>query len=369
MKKVGILSMQRIANYGSFLQAFGLKSLLEELGCDVQFVDYHPGECIIKVNNSKGILRKLDKVLDAFKLHAPISEKIKYLLYKKNYSKNYYPLLGINEHYNYSPKLDLLVIGSDEVFNCVQDNVNVGFSPELFGKDNRANSVVSYAASFGNTTLEKLEKYKLRELLEDYFESFDEISVRDENSGHIIRELIGLEPNYHLDPVLIYDFVNKYGNSSIDLKEKYMILYGYTGRFSSEECNIIRKYANRKGLKIYCIGGLQHCCDKYIDCTPFDVVAYFKNADCVITDTFHGSILSIITHQKFATIIRNKGYGNSEKLTYLLKKLNLENRIVNDLTYVDELFETKIDYTVTDKIIVEERIKSTNYLKRNIENC
>ena len=45
--RAGILSMQRIYNYGSFLQAFGLKSILESLGCDVQFVDYKPGECLV----------------------------------------------------------------------------------------------------------------------------------------------------------------------------------------------------------------------------------------------------------------------------------------------------------------------------------
>ena len=50
MIKAGILSMQRIYNYGSFLQAYGLKEILKELGCDVEFVAYHPGECLIKAD-------------------------------------------------------------------------------------------------------------------------------------------------------------------------------------------------------------------------------------------------------------------------------------------------------------------------------
>ena len=58
MIKVGILSMQRIANYGSFLQAYGLKHMLEDLGCEVQFVDYHPGETLIPSNEGTGIKRK-----------------------------------------------------------------------------------------------------------------------------------------------------------------------------------------------------------------------------------------------------------------------------------------------------------------------
>ena len=55
MKKVGILSMQRIANYGSFLQAYGLKSILEELGCQVQFVDYRIGTCLVEADGGYGI--------------------------------------------------------------------------------------------------------------------------------------------------------------------------------------------------------------------------------------------------------------------------------------------------------------------------
>ena len=70
------------------------------------------------------------------------------------------PLLGITDEMNYNPTVDCLVIGSDEVFNCIQKNSNVGYSPELFGKNNHAKKLITYAASFGNTTLEKLENIK-----------------------------------------------------------------------------------------------------------------------------------------------------------------------------------------------------------------
>ena len=48
MKKVGILSMQRIKNYGSFLQEYGLKKILESLDCEVEFEDYHVEEPVLK---------------------------------------------------------------------------------------------------------------------------------------------------------------------------------------------------------------------------------------------------------------------------------------------------------------------------------
>ena len=66
--RVGILSMQRIYNYGSSLQAYALKKILEDLGCDVQFVDYEPGECLVQSSASKsGLNRKISKAFEVFK--------------------------------------------------------------------------------------------------------------------------------------------------------------------------------------------------------------------------------------------------------------------------------------------------------------
>jgi hypothetical protein len=363
MKKVGILSMQRIANYGSFLQAYGLKHILEDLGCEVQFVDYHSGETLIPADGGSGLKRKVSKVLEAFKYDAPFKEKIKFIKYKKNYAANYYPYLGLGEM-NFSPELDVLIIGSDEVFNCVQNNTNVGFSPELFGVGNNAKKVITYAASFGNTTIEKLEKYGVKEKVASSLKDIEAISVRDKNSGHVVKELTGKEPVYNLDPVLAYDFIEKCTDIPTSVPEdKYMILYGYTVRFSKEECKKIRKYADSKGLKIFCIGGVQDACDKFIDCNPFQVIAYFQHADSVVTDTFHGTILSVITHRQFTSVVRSSGYGNSEKMTDLLSRLGLKDRIVGDLEQVSKKVEECIDYEKVDEVIKNERYRSYEYLK------
>ena len=81
--KVGILSMQRIQNYGSFLQAYGLKHMLVDLGCEVQFVDYHPGETLIPADGGTGFMRKLSKATDVLRQNGPLNEKMKFIKYKK----------------------------------------------------------------------------------------------------------------------------------------------------------------------------------------------------------------------------------------------------------------------------------------------
>lgn len=362
MIKAGIMSMQRILNYGSFLQAYALMEILSDLGCNVEFVDYHVGGCLIDSKNS-GLKRKLNKAADTFKIKAHLKDKIKFVKYKKNFAKNYHSYLGLQNEHNYNPLLDVLIIGSDEVFNCIQDNPNVGFSPELFGANNGAQKLVSYAASFGGTTKEKMKECGIYDEIKDYLLRFDRISVRDRNSYDIICEMTCEKPERHLDPVLIYDFIGKCDLAPAISSDNYLILYGYNGRFSLEECKRIKYFAKRRKLKIYCIGGLQHCCDKFIDCSPFEVIAYFKNADFVVSDTFHGTILSVITHKNFVTVIREGLKGNSQKLTSLLEDLNLKDRLLLKEENLEKILTSDIDYESVDKVLQRERQRTEEYLK------
>lgn len=371
MSKIGILSMQRIKNYGSFLQGFALKTILEEMGHKVEFVDYHVEEPIIKnetTNSQKN--DKIAKALEALKGDEPLKQKIQYIIHKKNFGKKYYKLLGLTEEPNYNPELDALVIGSDEVFNCIQSNKNVGYSLELFGKDNKAKKLISYAASFGNTTLEKLEKHNKKEEIGSLLSKFDAISVRDKNSGSVIENITDKKVEYHLDPVLAYDYMNECKKiPEIKSKEKYMIVYAYSGRISAEESEYIKKYAKKNNLKVYSIGGAQKCADKFIDCSPFEVLAYFKNAELVITDTFHGTIFSVIAKRNFVTLVRKSvgnAYGNEEKLTDLLQRLNLKDRIVYDIVNIDEKLSKEIEYLDTYKIIEKSRLETRKYLNDNL---
>ena len=372
MGKVGIMSMQRIANYGSFLQAYALKQLIEKLGHTVEFVDYHLGTPIAKdhTDNENKYIRKFKKGLETFQYKTPLSHKWQFIQYKQSFAKKYLPILGVTDDMNYNPQLDCLVIGSDEVFNCIQKNSNVGYSLELFGKNNHAKRLITYAASFGNTTLEKLDYYGKKDEIGDLLKGFDAISVRDANSGHIVKELTGKDSVYHLDPVLVYDFMHECDKiPQLYPTEKYVVLYAYAGRISDEEADWISQYAKAKKLKVYAIGGIQKCADRFIDCSPFEVLAYFRNAEEVITDTFHGSIFSVITHREFTTLVRKSAgnsYGNEEKLTDLLKRLNLANRATTDIHDAEDLNKRKIDYAALDIFLEEQRRKAADYLKAQI---
>lgn len=362
--------MQRIANYGSFLQAYALKQLIQELGHEVEFVDYHVGAPVVKddADNENKYIRKIKKGLETFRYNASFAHKLAFIQYKRSFGRKYMQLLGVTNEMNYNPQLDCLVIGSDEVFNCIQKNTNVGYSLELFGKDNRAKRLITYAASFGNTTIEKLERFGKTEEIRNYLRTFDAISVRDKNSGKIVESLIDRKAIYHLDPVLTYDYMHCCDQiPQISPTEKYMILYAYSGRISDQEADWISAYAGKKKLKVYAIGGIQKCADRFIDCSPFEVLAYFKNAEEIITDTFHGSIFSVITHRPFTTLVRKSvgnSYGNEEKLSDLLDRLRLETRATTKIEDAESINAQPIDYAEVNDILQNQRVIAKEYLQK-----
>jgi len=372
--RIGIMSMQRVANYGSFLQAYGLKKLIESQGHSVIFVDYKVGKPVNYVKDMKGYFKSIvrEKIMDLasewidFLFFA--SEEQKYSMrFKKIYKKNFLPLLGISNKKTYHENVDTLVIGSDEVFNCLQSNPIVGFSPELFGYNNRANKLISYAASFGNTTLEGLNESNKASIISKLLKGFDSISVRDQNSFEIIKKLSGKIPSINLDPVLMYDFSNDIVVPQTP--KKYIVVYAYRNRLSDSEKTAIQSFAKKERLKIIGIGGYQGFCDECFQGSPFEVLGYIKNAEFVITDTFHGTIFSVINERKFVTFIRkghgNK-YGNYEKLMDLLCRLGLEERAIFTPDSIEKNIYSDIDYETVNAIIYKQREEAKEFLKRSL---
>ena len=88
-----------------------------------------------------------------------------------------------------------------------------------------------------------------------------------------------------------------------------------------------------------------------------------------MTDTFHGSIFSVITKRKFVTIVRKSvgiSYGNEEKLSDLLQRLGLSDRMTADVESVGDIMEQEIDYQAVDVILETERQRTREYLESQI---
>ena len=372
--KIGILTMQRIVNNGSLLQAYGLKKVIESFGHTVEFVDYKISDGDFERFTSKEKLQMYAPFL--FTMFSSMKNLIKYgvkginLSYsnykvRNNFLSDYMSVLELTEVLNYSQNVDVLVFGSDEVFNTVQYvESGRGHAWHLYGADNNANKLVSYAASFGHTTFDGLEKYGMVEKSSELLGQFSDFSVRDKNSYDIIKKLTGREALINIDPVLLYDF------EDIEIKkpriDDFILVYAYPGRINSKkEISAIKEFAKKHNKKLVCVNMMQTWCDEIIYAHPFDLLGYFMYADYVITDTFHGAVISIKYNRPFIQFIRNSNnYSNNQKVGYLLKSFGLNDRILSDTSLFEETMMKAIDYkTVNDKLREEKR-KSMEYLER-----
>ena len=367
---IGIMTMHRIPNYGSFLQAYSLKKMIESLGHEVVFVDYHVSpdvdhrrdvaeiaRCALRIMKKQMAATSVGRCLK--KLRNSDGSSSRSIMFSCDY------MLGIDRGFRYKTKCDVLVIGSDEVFNCLQLGPNVGYSLELFGRGAKAKRVVSYAASFGNTTLEKLVAFGVDQEIKSCLSKFDSISVRDSNSSYIVEQLVGEKPEMHLDPVLVGGVESERWPSCNE--RDYVLLYGYSFRFTEEECQKALDFAHDRNLKLLALGEDQPLRDEYVRCRPDEVLSYFKKATFVITDTFHGTIFSVVGHTPFVTVPRGdkdgRG-GNVQKLTTLLEDLGLSERAAMSLDGLDAIAALPIDFDKSDSRRKEQAERSMEYLKQ-----
>ena len=232
---MGILSMQRVLNYGSFLQAYALKQLLLQNGADdVYFIDIEKGRSLAGFEQENSLLKKLFRAIVLLvqgQLPAKIRD-MKFMVKLAKSLKSQWPELSLDE---INPNhFDVVFIGSDEVFNCCQ-KTTWGYTSQLYGHIPQADRIVSYAGSFGHTTLGLLKKLQVDgEIGQTMKENLSAISVRDQNSYDIVEHLTGIKSEIHLDPVLIYGYKDEIEARCMETCSPYMVIYSYQGRIGNK---------------------------------------------------------------------------------------------------------------------------------------
>lgn len=370
-KIVGILSMQKVLNYGSFLQAYALKQLLLQNGADeVYFLDIEKGRLLPKYMFPKvSITAKIKRTIVLF-LNGKLLLKLRDRRFSKILTTSIGKQIQLLDLDKPTPShFDIVFIGSDEVFNCCQPST-WGYSPQLYGAIPIADRVVSYAGSFGHTTYEQLlEENLTEEIGRTMKENLSSISVRDQNSYDIVERLTGIKPEIHLDPVLIYGYKDIVSNDESMSQKPYMIVYSYRERISDKrEINEIVSFAKSNKLRLISIFCRYDWCDEAIvPKTPFDVLRWFKGANYIVTDTFHGTIFSIITHRPFCVLFRET---NIQKIGALLGQLSLSEKGIfcKDIKNMEAILCNHIDYEKVEGILQQERAKSVNYIKSQLNN-
>lgn len=351
---IGILSMQKIHNYGSFLQAFSLKKQLEARGHSVYFIDILPGRQIASapVAQSAPLLSKFDRYF--------FKRIENYLLHKKManiHIHDYQTYLETDKRLPKGQSFDLVVIGSDEVFNATAPSA-WGFTTQLFGDVENTSHVVTYAASCGSTTLKSTREYGIEEDLRSAMQRLERVSVRDTNTAEFVESILGTTPEIHVDPVFISSFDEHI--PELPKRKPYLLVYAYANRINDPaEIAAIKAYAKKNQLDILCVGMQQRWCSHNVSASAFELLAYVRNADCIVTDTFHGTVFSTKYNKKFVSLIRE---SNRNKLGGLLEQLGLLSRCVTDLECFEAVMDAPIDYAPVNDTIQKEQQRSCRYL-------
>lgn len=338
--KIGILTVYDSANFGSFLQAYALNKVLSDMGHDVYFIKIVTG-----IRRFRDFIKKpksANELLFNYRNYKKFSKEIKVL--------KEIELKDVNKY-----SLDLMIIGSDELWNVK----NPFFTQKCFyGINIPVKRKIAYAISIGNSNVEEFKKYKYAI---DGIKNLDKVFIRDENTQNTLEEVVGYKCDFACDPTFLIDvdnFKKKYENP---INGKYLLVYSYG--FNEIEKEHIKRFASHRNLKIVSSGLYNLWSDINVSCSPLEFSSLIHDAEYVITTTFHGTIFSILNKKSFMV------FQGSSKVRDVLNRTGMKERLLSSDADFEE-FKRKIDSDINfdkaHKNILNMRERSLEALKNEI---
>jgi hypothetical protein len=370
MKKVGILTFHFSKNYGALFQAYGLRSYLVNQGYDVEFINYHPehieagGE--LKLNNfyKKSGIKVLYLKLTSLKEKYFGNKNIRVGF--QNFRDKFLNIQGkeyksLDELNNANLNYDFIICGSDQIWS---QSDHFGIDPIYFldfvVKKNTKK--ISYAPSFGKDSID--EKYYQN--IASYLESFKSISAREKSGVNIIKKLTNKDVSLVPDPSILVnnymDIMKPYPN----INKNYIFCYYLRSRLNVGD---IAEYVSEKtDYQIYSPHN-PHRRWKEVGETiypsPNQWLYMLYNSKVVITNSFHGTILSILLNKPFIVVgIGGERAKYNERVLNLLSQCSLEHRLVTEynVNELDALLEENINWVPVNEKVNKMRLQGVDFL-------
>ena len=368
MRKVGIITLPGLDNYGNRLQVYALSKVLNKLGCEAVEVRYFKKIILIlkEIIKKNKLLLNLFlffcKILKGVKFSCAVKECIRVSLFASFAKKTKRKILTSD-----SLDFDYFVCGSDQIWNPKFAGDACYFAA-FAAKEKR----ISYAASFGVSTLPKevVVKYK------NYLEDMQHISVREHAGAEIVKQLTGKDACVLIDPTLMLDkkdWKNVSRKPKFNIQGKYILTY-FLSKFTNETDEYIKRIAKENNLQIISLLQFKQS-DYWYFTGPSEFVWLIENASLVCTDSFHASVFSVLMDSPFIVFRRNdKTNVMHSRLESLLSILNLTDRFFENIKKEDDIF--KKNYLHIPDVLNLEREKANNFLinvlklndKRNVND-
>jgi len=369
-KKIGILTFHNAHNYGAVLQAYALKTKLNRMGHETVVLNYR----------NKYIGRNYKKVLhiDFWKRDilpsrwGKVIREIRDVFYglpewQKQWQvfedfTNEKLLDGEKKELTLeevaAKDIDVYVLGSDQIW---ARELTHGMDPAYFGQFAPGKKKISYAASVPNGSVPENEKPYFKQ----YLESLSHISVREEKLAKSLRELTGREIDTVIDPTLLLE---KEDYQDL-LHEKPLKQRDYVFAYFVVESEVLSRLAKKAAeLSGYELVELHYKKTPTIngenmvfDAGPSEFLTYIRDAKMVITNSFHGTVFSILFQKKFYSVYKENG-----RIENLLGFLGLSDRHIQDESGIR--LADEIDYGESEARLKEYRQKSVDFLSKALND-
>lgn len=363
-KKIGVITLQKnISSYGASLQAYATFMFLKSQGYDTRLIDLRSYENIFYKRSKKHLTISKSKRTSCIKgriLYYLRNPKKILRFWEFNRQLKYtHPYYSVDQLFKSPPFFDVYCTGSDQTFNP-----RLTISPDAFLLSFTSGKKISYASSLGEIPLE--EKY-----LPYYKESlpkYNHISVREEYTKNIIGSyftkneiLITLDPTLLL-PINHYESICK----SPNINDDYLLFFSLHP--SRLNIHFAKNIAKSNRLRLIVIGRKINDVDAdfIASAGPKEWLGYLKCAKHIITDSFHGTVFSLLLNDNFISIVPLHG---DNRIGQLLRLFGLEDHIKHiEEGEIYNINETLFDKSTFVKKLNIEVQKSKDWLLSAIEN-
>lgn len=363
--RIGIITLHRVYNYGSVLQAYATQKIMQNLGHDAFIIDYITAQRTKRkiLFSSSVNVRKNGLHKAVFIVMKMVSILLKEFTFGSFVRKN----LNLSEKYiteedleKNPPDADIFVTGSDQTWNSdynegVDRGFFLSFAPEKATK-------VSFVSSFGK---DKLDKNEI-DITKKYIDKYDALSVREEAAVRIIANLGRSDAIQLIDPTLQISKEEWQQLASPRLlKEPYLVLMLLYNE-DNHATEYARKIADELKLKLVKISWEMKK-PKEVDRlfthrSPADFLSLFSHAEYIVTNSFHGLAFAINFEKQFIILPRLE---YNSRIESLLNLTGLQNRMITTPERICE-YRNVIQYERINRIIKNERERATNFLLMNL---
>ncbi len=340
--RIGIITIQKCNNFGSDLQAFALQRKLQQMGHEAENIDY------LFYKNPRHIKTRMSRPT----FHVSLKNKIKEFLYPKKLflarmmhmreerkrqlsfdrfvSDNFrlsQEYRTVDELFRNPPSYDAYMVGSDELWN---PRCNSSMLPFFLDFAPKGAKKIAYAASTGGR-----DNYdeRTRNIFMEHLRDFSSISMREKSSCTYFADMLGREVKHVVDPTLLLDAQDwNQVSARTSVSEPYIAVYDLIP--SPQLWSMAHRLSANSGLKIIRICGASGMkkidgVDQYSEIGPGEFIDLVGRASCVLTNSFHGTVFSILYQKPFYFVIPGH-MTDSGRIGSLLTSLSLEARMVWD---------------------------------------